>query len=53
MINSVAPAAAIRCPIMLFVLETGMRYARGPKTCLMAMVSTLSLTVVLVPWALM
>ena len=42
---------ALSLPV--FVLEMGSLYARSPKTFLMASVSTLSLTVVLVPWALM
>ena len=46
---STAPAAAIKCPIMLFVLETGTCSACSPNTCRQATVSTRSLTDVLVP----
>ena len=48
---SVAPAAAIKWPIMLLVLETGTLRAFSPKTCLHATVSTRSFTEVLVPCA--
>ena len=50
--TAVAPAAAIRCPISLLVLEMGVRRAfSSPSAFLIASVSTLSLTWVLVPWA--
>ena len=52
-IASTLPAAAIKWPIMLLMLEIGMSGAAGPQACLMAIVSTRSLTIVLVPWALM
>ncbi len=51
-ISSTAPAAAIRWPIMLLLLLTGVLQAASPNTFLMASDSTRSLTCVLVPWAL-
>ena len=38
---------------MLLMLEMGICFAAAPQACLIAIVSTLSLTTVLVPWALM
>lgn len=46
---STLPAAAIKCPIILLMLETGVDEAASPSAPLIAMVSTLSLTTVLVP----
>ena len=46
-----APAAAIKWPVMLLVLDTGTWSACGPKTARQANDSTRSLTAVLVPWA--
>ena len=50
---STLPAAAIKWPIMLLVLEIGTRYAASPNVFLIASVSIESFTEVLVPWALM
>ena len=44
-----APAEPIRCPVMDLVEEMGTVLAPSPKTCLMALVSELSLSCVLVP----
>ena len=50
---STAPEAPRRWPIMDLVEETCSFLAWSPKTSLMALVSVLSLSSVLVPWALM
>ena len=52
-ISSTAPAAAMRWPIMLLMLLTGILYARSPNTCLIAIVSVESFSPVPVPCALM
>lgn len=49
---SIAPAAAIRCPVRLFVELTAMRSAWAPKTARTAAHSLRSFIVVEVPWAL-
>jgi CheY-like chemotaxis protein len=52
-IASAPPDAPSKCPIMLLVLDTASLYACGPNTLLRAIVSALSPSSVLVPWALM
>jgi hypothetical protein len=52
-IASIPPPAPMRCPVIDFVLEIGIRYARSPNSVLMAAVSERSFGGVLVPWALM
>ena len=50
---SIPPAAPKECPIMDLMDEIFILYACSPNTDLIASVSILSFSCVLVPWALM